>query len=256
VVQIGQELPESKAYIWVKAIDPNAVDKIKAQIPAKHFWDVCDPAWWWEPKGSKEIARKMDGIVASSHALANDFIDFSGLPRKVNVIPDRIDLDHYPIRRVHVCHNPVRMIWFGASQNRISLFAGIANLERLVTNGLNIELTIFDDSPSENWRMTDKFTVYFTPWDLETENKVIAAHDIAILPPYPGAWGRVKSNNKVLTAWACGLPASDAQDFKSLMDLASVSANRQRDADEGQKLLEKDYDIRKSAKEWVGLIDG
>jgi hypothetical protein len=76
------------------------------------------------------------------------------------------------------------------------------------------------------------------------------------LPPYPGAWGRVKSNNKALTAWACGLPVSDAQDYKALFALATIAANRERAADLGYKLLCKDYLVEQSAREWMELLNG
>jgi len=137
--------------------------------------------------------------------------------------------------------------------NRPALFGALANLERLAANGRDIELTICDERPDMVMRITNMFPVYHVLWELEQENAIIAAHDIAILPPYPGPWGRVKSNNRTLTAWACGLPATDCESYKELMTLMDADTRARLGAD-GRKWVEEDYNVERSAREWERLL--
>jgi hypothetical protein len=245
-------------YIFIKIGEPGLWRKLKA-TGARVFWDLCDPVWWWEPQSCRELAELADGVVCSSSALAAEFRDWCsefdslGEIPFVVTIPDRLDLDHYPKKRTHLDTRPVRLIWFGAGQNRIALFAALANLERLVSNGHEITLTICDDHPEQEWPVSDRVQMYYTRWNLERENEIIAGHDIALLPPYPGPWGRVKSNNKMLTAWACGLPTTDGQDYEYLEELVTMWELRMVVAD--AKLEEiNDMDVRKSAREWENLL--
>ena len=250
VVPKGTPIPPAENYVWIKGAD---VDFIKAHPDAKHFWDVCDPAWWFSPAECREIAPLMEAVVASCPALAADYTAWASCA--CYTIHDRLELEHYPVQRTHEHYaDPVRFIWYGASQNRVGLFGGIANLQRLAANGVPLELTIFDDAPQNIWS-DNQIPIYHTEWTLAQENAVIAAHDIAILPPYPGPWGKVKSNNRQLTAWACGLPATDGQDYEALYRLATERTFRQDAATLGYRALCADYDVQDSAIEWRRLLN-
>jgi len=245
---INQGVPQSEVYIWAKVFD---LSKLQA-LPGLHFWDVCDPSWWFKPQEIRPALQYFDGFVASNEGLRQEFENWSGC--KCHLIPDRLELSHYPRRKVHNYADPVRLIWYGAYQNRMSLFGALANIERLRANGYNVELTIFDDRPQEALTMLTA-PVYHISWELEKENEIIASHDIALLPKYPGAWGKVKSNNKVLTAWACGLPATDGEDYEWMSNLCAQSALRQQEADRRIEELKSNYDIRQSAEDWAKLIE-
>jgi len=213
------------ACIFVKVFPLEGYYEIGLDKVPQVWWDVCDPAWWGSPTDCREIIQHVTGVVASNQGLADDFTAWSGKP--AFIIPDRIDLEHFPIQKRHYYPaDPVRLIWFGAGQNRIALFAGLVNLERLAANGHNITLTIYDDWTIQEWRMTDDFPINYVRWSLEQENQGIAGHDLAFLPPYPGPWGKVKSNNKQVTAWACGLPTSDGQDYQALEELVASYQKR------------------------------
>lgn len=250
VASADQPLPDADVYIWIKGFD---LDIIKERKEARHIWDVCDPIWWWHPRECWEMAHTVSTIVASNPALAFDFRSWCG--KEPLVIPDRLLLDHYPLKRKHVHADPVRYIWYGAAQNRIGLFGVIASLERLAANGVKLQLTICDDNPKDRWGLTDMFPIYHADWSVEKENEIISAHDIALVPPYPGAWGLVKSNNKSLTAWACGLPATDGMDYDSLARLATETEYRKSEAKAGFDLLKTSYRIEQSVKEWKAIIN-
>ncbi len=240
--------PAHDAYIWQKKVD---LPFVKSVSDIRHYWDVCDPSWWWQPNECREIAKHMTGIVASSQALANDFNEWYG-ENKAICIPDRLKLAHFHTQRQHSDVSPVRFIWFGIAANRVALWGARANLERLVANGHKIELTIFDDRPDVRFNFSDAFPIYHVLWSLEKEVEVLAAHDIALLPPYPGPWGEVKSDNKMLTAGACLLPDVSGLDYAAMEYLMESPQSREN---YGKRLHRSGkFDIEQSAIEWEALL--
>lgn len=232
-------------FIWQKTAP---VSMIQDLPQARHYWDVCDPSWWWQPNECREIAKHMTGIVASSPALANDFNEWYGEDKAI-CIPDRLKLSHFHTQRQHSDVSPVRLIWFGVAANRVALWGARANLERLVANGHKIELTIFDDRPDVRFAFSDAFPIYHVLWSLDKEVEVLAAHDVALLPPYPGPWGEVKSNNKDLTAWACGIPEVTGLDYQKLVKY--VTKPHFRMTVQG---VAEHYSVEQSAIEWEALL--
>lgn len=247
----GEALPDSDIYIFQKRVIPELIGYLHS-LGKQVWWDVCDPLWWFQPDLSKEIAGMVDGIVASNHGLANDCAEWSG--RKVHSIPDCLDMAHFTVQREHTETTPVRLIWYGIAANRMALHAAAVNLARLVQNGYKIELTIFDDVPG---RPADEVEgmcrVYYKPWRLADENETLAAHDIALLPPYPGPWGQVKSNNKRLTAHACGLPVTTGECYGGLAGLVADASIRRDQAAIGKELL-ANFTIDRAAGDWQRLL--
>jgi len=234
-------------YIWQKLVN---LDIVKATPNARHYWDVCDPAWWWQPAQCREIADLMTGVVASSMALAEDYNKWHRR-EMAYCIPDRLKLSHFHTQRKHQDVSPVRLIWFGVAVNRIALYGALANLERLVANGYKIELTVFDNRPDIRLDFTDAFPIYHVQWSLMNEVDVLSSHDVAILPPYPGAWGKVKSNNRTLTAWACGLPVVTGFDYDDLLQ----HMNRwYRGGVTRAGSLPRGFAVEESAVEWENVL--
>lgn len=257
VLQIDtiRELPQAEAYVFQKSINLAMVSEAHNR-GAKVYWDFCDPLWWWSPTETKTVLACVDGAIFSNLDLMLEFQEFSA-ECKINMpawcIPDRLDLEHYPIRRVHSQIKPVRLIWFGLSVNRMGILGALNALERLACNGYSIEMTIYDDQPNNVLEIQASFPIYQCRWTLGHENAVIASHDIAILPPYPGDWGKVKSNNKMLTAWACGLPV-DTGDYRSLVGLVESADLRASVANMGLQVLYTQYDIAFSVTEWEQIL--
>lgn len=241
------------AYIFIKTADLELIRAFREQ-GKRVYWDVCDPAWWFAPQDCREVADLVDGVVASNERLAADFQSWYGPGKVVLSIPDRLEMDHFPLQRFQEYTDTVRLIWFGGAQNRVALFAALVNLERLVANGYRISLTICDDQPEQQWTITDALTFYYTRWSLAHENEILASHDIALLPPYPGPWGKVKSNNKYLTAWASGLAVSDGQDYETLESLVSSSVLRAENAAHGYEELISCYTADQSAAQWLEVL--
>ena len=252
---IGSPLPEAENYVWVKAFSPDYIAETRGK--AKHYIDFCDPSWWWKPREIRATLDIVDGVVVSCAAISHDFEhEFDYRPF---IIRDRMLLSHFGVRHSHSIiqrGQPVRMIWFGASQNRHALLGAMGYLERLVCNGVQIALTIMDDKPRDYWDITDKFPVSMVKWELDREVEVIAAHDIAILPPYPGPWGRIKTNNKALHAWACNVAVSDGADWDYLWNLCTRTEFRTDAASVGRSMVETEYNVEQSAAEWLEVLNG
>lgn len=244
--------PAADVYVWQKRINPETM-KAQRESGARVYLDMCDPGWWWEPGRVREVLPLCDGVVCSNQALRDDLAKFAP-GTKVYCIPDRLELSAFPNIRVHAPALPVRFIWYGIANNRVALLNAVTNLERLAANGYAIELTVCDDRPDVPLGFTDGLTVYHTQWKLETENQVIASHDIALLPPFPGAWGKVKSNNKTLTAWACGLPVSTGEEYFALEAMVGNAKTRQMLANSGMATLKSWGDVKLSGADWDSLL--
>ena len=248
------------AFIFQKRIDANIARNLRdAGFPV--WVDFCDPVWWWQPDEARQVAQSVTGVVCSSEALLQDFLDWmkqDGPPLarelQAHVIPDRMELLHFTRQREHDDVTPVRLIWFGIAANRVALYGALPYLERLAANGHRTELTLFDDRPDVSFSVTRSFPIYYTPWKLDRENDVLASHDIALLPPYPMAWGKVKSNNRSITAALCGLAVTQAEDYWQLERLVESAAARQQQATEANEYARRHYDVRLSAQEWQELL--
>lgn len=249
-VSTPHPLPKAENYIFQKLVPLHMLDQIASIGYGRKWWDVCDPSWWWEPEPCRMIAENVDGVVCCTQALADDFEEWCGI--KPYVIPDRLELSHFHTQRQHTDVSPVRFIWYGVAVNRISLFSAVANLERLAANGYKIELTIMDNQPEQPFTISNMFPIYHIRWTLESEVEIISSHDAALLPPYPGRWGEVKSNNKALTANACGLPVWVGGNYLYGLELCKYTAARRARA----QFDMSEVDVRQSAVEWEELLCG
>ena len=246
-------LPQADAYVFQKLVDVALMQRLRDD-GAIIVWDVCDPAWWFNPNDAEEAADAAHAVVASSRSLADDFTEWNG--RSARYIRDRVLLSHFSRQVEHRDTSPVRLIWFGAGQNRVALHAAAANLSRLRANGHAVTLTIFDDAPHVPvGYLESDMPIHYVRWALHQENEVLAAHDIALLPPYPGPWGAVKSNNKTLTAWAAGLPVSSGLTYDTLEQLVKLAALRQGTADDGRLTVKHHYNVEQSAADWLALVE-
>lgn len=242
------------AYVFQKLVDLPLMRRLRAD-GAACFWDVCDPSWWFNPGDVREVLDVATAVTASNERLAADLRDFAGPGVAVYAIPDRLLMEHYNRQAEHADRTPVRLIWFGAAQNRMALYAAHANLQRLVAEGYSIALTICDNAPNAPFvDLEGVYPVYYTRWALETEAATLAAHDMALLPPYPGPWGAVKSNNKRLAAWACNLPVADGTDYGRLRRLVSDAGYRRELAAAGRRVVETSWGVEESAREWRELL--
>jgi hypothetical protein len=255
VVVRDDGLPEgADVVIFQKLVDVEAMRQARAHGTAI-FWDVCDPSWWWNAADVRTVLELVTAVVASNEALADDLRAWADDGTPVHVIPDRLELAHYTRQRQHRYDRPARLIWFGASQNRAALYAAHTTLSRLQANDYAVALTICDNAPNTPMsELEGDYPIYYTRWALDTEVATLTGHDIALLPPYPGPWGRVKSNNKALTAAACGLPVTTGCDYAELRELVADVSWRQGAGALARREVEQHWRVEQSAAEWQTLI--
>lgn len=241
-------------YIFQKYGNPDVQAQL-LEMGAQVWLDQCDPMWWFsDQKWMRAMFENATGAVFSSEALRLDFLDWWGDEYNAHTIKDRLEFNHFTHKKTHHWTSPVRFIWYGVSQNRVSLSGAWANLSRLKINGHNITLTVMDDRPDIKITEQNDIPILHTTWRLDREIPLIAGHDIALLPPFPGPWGKVKSNNKDITAWACNLPVTDGMDYEELVRLATSHEYRREIAGMGAASLDQ-YDVKLSAQEWESLLD-
>lgn len=251
----GQAIPDSyDVYVWMKTGDPATMAKL-ASKGRTNIVEVCDPNWWFEPAAARAVFDQAQALVAATEPAGVDALAWYGSNLPLYVVPDRLTLAHYPLQRQHQKTPVIRFVWFGVSANRSALFAAVAYLDRLAAAGYQFTLTICDNSPEQRWQLSDRWPIANIPWSLEHENAILASHDVALLPPYPGPWGKLKTNNKWLTAWASGLPVADCQDWAYLELLTGNAQARQDAAAAGYDELTKRYQTRHTVEQWRTIID-
>jgi hypothetical protein len=227
IVNHGGSIPEAKYYIWQKHLDIEAMKVLKSK-GRKNFIDFCDPVWWFQPELMSDILDVADGFIFGTQALMDDYLkDILAPGFPMAVVPDGLLPEVYPLKREHNDVSPIRFIWFGVAANRCALYSALPTLDRLSALGRKIELTIFDDKPGKTFTEA-AYPISYIPWSLKQENEVISSCDIALLPPYPGPWGKLKSNNKPMLASACGLPVTDGNDIGELLALCNSVIRKEK----------------------------
>jgi hypothetical protein len=87
----------------------------------------------------------------------------------------------------------------------------------------------------------------FVKWTEDGANAEIAKHDVALVPQR----NRYKSSNRSTTAWALGVVPVDAgHHLERVIDID----RRRREAELGRRLVEQEYDVRISVRQWKDLL--
>lgn len=216
-------------------------------------WDLCDPVWWWMHEAQfRDLLNLMALVTVSSRGLQEDLQQEYG--HEAILIRDR--LPYQDGMRKHTSVEVPTLIWFGYARNRMPCLAAASlTLERLLRNNFPFELCIVDEAPDYHL-ITDDLAEHtsYVRWQRDSFWDVLTSADIALLPEYPGLWGKMKSENKIITAWWAGLPVSDATDYRRLVSLMTDWQLREAIGRENRERAEKDYPIQTSVEEWQALV--
>jgi hypothetical protein len=244
------------AVVFQKLQDPLNIERarrFKAEGKVV-LYDLCDPVWWWYPNETKDMMRAADAVITSNDALSEVVRDI-GIAKRVVTIIDRMLPSFHPTVRQHEDRERLVFVWYGASQNRIALEGSLPLLGYLA-HSIPLELRIIDDAPGAKVIQQEMghLRIVNVPFALETYDAQLTDCDVAWLPPYPGVWGELKSNNRQATAWWCGLPVVDGQDLGEMRDLCESAEVRQMVAVGNRKIAEAHYDIHQSVREVMTLV--
>lgn len=228
------------AYVFQKAyltaMPQRAISALRAQGKLLAF-DMCDADWLLSYEHGRRLLKVLpmfDFAVATTEPVR----DYLSRWVPCHVIPDRLDLDEFTV--YHQPHDgKPTVVWFGYAHNLAALDQFWYSIE------LNaLELTIISNALPPPW---NERSVRFVPWTREGANAEIAKHDIALLPP-PTEY---KSHNRLITAWALGVPA--ATTVAELFALLDAPA-RLQEAELRYTEVQEKWDVRISAKEWQELL--
>lgn len=207
-------------------------------------FDICDPDWM-VPRPVFETIALCDAVTTSTQALA-DYIKRFVKDKPVVCIPDRIRPSDHVSRGKHEGLMQ-RLAWFGYS-------AGFAYLERALERVLSrgLHLTVISENPFIPPVYLSSLRVKNITYHYPQVHEELKKADALLLPQPHDNRGSFKSNNKVLTAWALGLPVVQLpEDF----DRFETAQARNDEVTKRQTELSAEWMVEKSVAQYQELIE-
>lgn len=231
------------------------LERLKARTGCRVYWDMSDPEWC--TRGDvffQRVATHVDEFVMSTTGLQVALEADHGITSVV--IEDRFP--YTPNQKVHAPTDIPIVVWFGLFPNRdVSIAAVYQTILRLYSNDHIFILKIIDDQPDiilpDAERHIRKFVTY-TKWHLDTFEQELLEGDVALLPPFPGEWGKMKSWNKQLTAAWAGLPTCDGQNYTVLKQLLTDWEYRAERGRFARAWAEREGNVIQSVQQWKDLL--
>lgn len=279
------------------------VEQLK-QSGVRVIFDLCDnhfynprnlPEWDRRADDLRRMAQRADAVVVSTEALADIVARECALPAPPTVIPDALDeLSDVPVslknrlrqalparllmRRVRSSRKQGRtaLLWFGnhgspyADGGMLDLLGLREALESL-NRRLPLHLTVLSnnrDKFEQNFQGWS-FPVIYGAWSAQHFAAIAALHTVALIPAQDNPFTRVKSENRVVTAFAHGLAVvadpvpsyrafSDALAFgnwaQSIERYARDEGLRNRHVQAGRLRAQELCGIETIARRWRELI--
>lgn len=241
---------EAEEYIIGKQYDVLIYQKVYWKDMMKAYkgiqiLDLCDPDWL-EKKPVFEFIDLVDAVVTSSEPLAQ-YIRKLRPGKKVVCIPDRIYLpEHTNIKSSH-SEQIKDVVWFGYYNNVHYLEK---TFDQLMLKG--IRLNIISDQPYTAPLTYRNLEINNIPYNYESLHSELIKYDALLLPPpTDDVRGAFKSNNKVLTGMALGIPVIEVpEDF----DRLATQETRIKEARMKRQEVETLWDVKLSVAQYKKLI--
>ncbi len=208
--------------------------------------DICDPDWVNDQLDIIEISNLVDAITCSSEELTNLMKIY--FPEKLVVhVPDRLNSIFFPQKREKHSGKAKNVTWFGFINNAHETLDQL--LPAIKENNLNLRI-IANEPYSKEDGVLD-LNPEFIKYDQRYAYKQIQEADIVLNPRSDRAFFKYKSNNKTLISWKLGVPVAITND-----DIIKLMDAKERNAQvlEKQEILEKEYNISKSAQQYYEII--
>ena len=237
----------------MKILSLEVLEALKSQV-GWLICDFCDPDWCLASDGYfRRFAELMSAFVVSNRGLQAGLEEDWGI--KSTVIEDRMPAPK--AQKEHATVPVPTLVWYGQFANReICLASAALALKRLHVNRVPFRLRIIDNgggpqSTSRDLGMAE--LIEYRNWSLDRFETDLLECDVALLPPHPGRWGTMKSNNKQLTAAWLGLPTTDGQDYEGLKRLLTDAEYRDRSGRRARMWAEREGHIDQSVQQWKDL---
>ena len=229
--------------------------RLKQRTGCRIVWDMSDPEWMTRGDAFfQRVAGYVDHFVVSTPGLQVALKVDHGI--ESTVIEDR-----FPYTSKQKVHTPTEVpvvVWFGMFGNRdVALVSALQSFYRLNANDITYTIKIIDDRPETLLPDADKHIrslVTYVEWRLDTFEQELLEGDVALLPPFPGEWGKMKSWNKQLTAAWAGLPTSDGQNYTVLKQLLTDWEYRAERGRFSRAWAERVGNVAQSVQQWQALL--
>lgn len=229
-------------------------DELMDNFSGIKILDLCDPDWL-EGRDVMKYVDMADAVTTSTQALADYILKFS--PNKiVRCIPDRIDLEEHKTVKTEHASKLQQLVWFGYSTN----FQYISDIledskgrDIFKKNGLS--LTIYTDTQMDiSNKAKESVKFIWKKYEYSRMHEELIKFDAAFFPSSrdtTSVRGKYKSNNKLLTCKALGLPIiQEPEDIDKLLSKQS----RIDLSNEGIKEVQDKWDVRHSVADYIQLI--
>jgi hypothetical protein len=244
--------PEAEEYVIGRKYEVLIYQKVYWDTMLENFegiqiLDLCDPDWL-EGKPVFEYIDLVDAVTTSTEALA-EYIRKLRPNGFVQCVPDRIYIpEHQPVKTEHI--GPLKnLAWFGYSHNAHYL---ISTFDELIKRDL--ELVFISNAPFDVPLMyRGKLKVQNVPYNYDTIFRELVKVDAVLLPvPSGDEKAKYKSNNKVLSSWAQGLPVVAVPED---LDRFMSAEERKKESELRLQEIKDKWDVKYSVDEYVKIIE-
>lgn len=217
-----------------------------------------------------------DGPVDLADVVTVDTPFKRSLYPTAEVIPDCLDVDET------AAYGRLHSAWLRLKRDRITRVAWVGNVENVyhaehvatACQRLGIELVCITNVGSE--KFSPAFDATFVQWRLDTVDDVLGSCDVAACSyivdggEWSSDWVLAKSANRVLKAWALGIPvigtpipsyigvgvrykAATADEWVAALDSLQPRSARIEDAERGLEIA-RQYRAENVAKQWMEVM--
>ena len=265
--------------------------------------DICDN-YFYNPGGIaalasaegclRELIRFADAVVVSTEALREVILGAIPAVPQLMVIGDPVETveeltgksvsvqtsgqdAQRPPHRSLALRGMTSLVWFGISGSDRA-HCGMTDLLRIrpfleaVASTYPIALTVISNSYSKFLSTIKPFPLRtrYLPWRPKTFHRVLAEHDIAILPISPNPFTWCKSSNRLATALATGVAVvadyvPSLEPFREMCVLGRWEeglrgylqnpSQRYRDVARAKVLIDAEFRSVSVSRQWQGLFE-
>lgn len=275
------------------------------QSGVRIIFDLCDNDFHNPMKKSKRQERASrlrqfiemaDKVVVSTEALAEVVLAEAKPSAPVSIIGDAVEQDlervAVPIwqswvgsmkvqrwtRRLRAQRRQGRraVVWFGNGgstyKGGIRDIAKIRAALEVVNREIPLSLTVVSNNRGTYREVVNGWAVptQYVEWDLKSSAKIIAEHDVAVIPVVSNPYTICKTNNRLVLALHLGLPvvADSIPSYQAMSEACvlgdwetglrrylSDSGLRQRHLAAARAIIDRDWTIETIAAQWATLFD-
>ena len=239
--------------------DIKMAERLKAD-GVKLIWDFTDPHWLkeYDPNAIHPIFHKIaqlaDVVTLPTEEEARTYkLTFPHVPTEI--LKDRLELSEYPAIKRHTKNDKFKICWHGSYGNFSSIDLARQDLEKL---GKEFDITficVYDTGNIHN-RQVNPFKnlkLDIRTWTNDVTTQALLESDVSINPKFDNHWKSYKSNNKTITSWACGVPCIERNFYDEIKKYFLNVKLRNEEAIIKREIIEKEYDVRLTAKEWINI---